>query len=142
MTDRDGYGYGEQADLFQRLLDDIRVLGPSGIERIAHGWDRHVAIHPNRRQAFDKARQDALEKVRKEAWTSAQAEISEFTEGRGSTVAWKVEPGDVGHRAEEAALAAGLAVLARDRLGEDDYRTLVRPMSEAIRWLLPDEEPD
>jgi len=33
-------------------------------------------------------------------------------------------------------------VLARDRLGEDDYRTLVRPMSEAIRWLLPDEEPD
>ena len=36
---------------------------------------------------------------------------------------------------------AALGVLTRDRLARDQYTALVRPMAEALPWLLPEAPP-
>ena len=41
-VDAEGYGFPEHQQTLARLMDDIRVLSPAGVERVAHGWDGHV----------------------------------------------------------------------------------------------------
>ena len=40
--DAEGYGFPEHQRTLARLMDDIRVLSPAGVERAAMGWDTHV----------------------------------------------------------------------------------------------------
>jgi hypothetical protein len=75
-------------------------------------------------------------------WDDARKRILDLTEGRTSLEDWKAEHGDIGHKAERALLAAALAILAREKIDHPHYITLVRPMSEALPWLLPELPPE
>ena len=138
--------YGPNSGLIQNLVDDCRVLGPSGIERIAWGRQRHVAATEEARQAYLQAEQAAQESIedsgRSDAWRAAESAIREVTEGRTSPVAWRSEHGVAGEPDEDATLHAAMALVVRDRLEDQHYRHLVKAMAEAIPWLLPDEPPD
>ena len=63
------------------------------------------------------------------------------TEGRRALVAWQFEHGEIGHKAERAAFGAALGLFARDHISRDTFATLLRPMDEALPWLLPKEPP-
>jgi hypothetical protein len=97
-------------------------------------------------QRFRDAERAALRMLeqtnRAQLWDDAKKRILDLTEGRTSLVSWKVEHGDVGHKAERALLGAALGILTRDRLSHEQYTTLVRPMSEALPWLLPEAPPE
>ena len=67
-------------------------------------------------------------------------QILGLTERGQPLVAWRAEHGPVGHKAEEALLAAALAITAGDALGPQ-RATLLRPMAEALPWLLPAAAP-
>ncbi|HYM50391.1 MAG TPA: hypothetical protein VET65_07420 [Candidatus Limnocylindrales bacterium] len=142
--DRDGYGYENTDRGIERLLTDARTLSPVGIERIAWGWDRHE--DPKALERFREAEKRALKAIeqadRGPEWERVRTTVLDLTEGRTSLVSWKVEHGETGHKAEHAMLGAALAIVARDRIGHDDYRTLVRPMAEGLPWLLPEEPPE
>ena len=142
--DAEGYGYGSHEEGLERLLTDARVLSPAGIERAAWGWDRHE--DPRLMQRFHDAERAGLRALEKSdrgpQWEEARRRILELTEGRTSLEDWKAEHGDVGHKAERALLAAALAILARDKIDHEHYATLVRPMSEALPWLLPELLPE
>ena len=141
--DRDGYGYKATDNGIERLLADARTLSPSGIERAAWGWDRHEdPITLQRFRAAEKVAIHALEEAdRGQRWEESRRAILELTEGRSSAVSWKVEHGDKGHKAEHAVLGAGLGLLAQDRIDHAHFSTLVRPMAEALPWLLPEAPP-
>jgi hypothetical protein len=143
-VDAEGYGYRDHEQGLDRLLTDARVLSPAGIERVAWGWDRHE--DPRIMERFHEAERVALRALEKNnrgpQWDDARKRILDLTEGRTSLVDWKAEHGDVGHKAERALLAAALAILARDKLDHPHYVTLVRPMSEAVPWLLPELPPE
>jgi hypothetical protein len=140
--DQEGYGYKAGEDLVGRLLQDLRTLSPAGIERAAWGWDRHerTALAD-----YHRAEKSALHAAEGEElgprWEELRREVLDLTEGRGSLVSWKAEHGDVGHKAERAALGAALALVARSSLGHQDYVTLARPLAEALPWLLPEAPP-
>ena len=140
----DAEGYGSHEEGLERLLTDARVLSPAGIERAAWGWDRHE--DPRLMQRFHDAERAGLRALEKSdrgpQWEEARRRILELTEGRTSLEDWKAEHGDVGHKAERALLAAALAILARDKIDHEHYATLVRPMSEALPWLLPELPPE
>lgn len=147
MTEQAGdHPYGPNSALIQSLLDDCRVLGPSGIERIAWGRRLHVVDSEESRQAFQAAEEAALTAVRDSGRESmleaAQAAVREITEGRTSTEAWRSEHGGAGEPAEDAALHAALALVVRDQLEHEHYRHLAKAMAEALPWLLPEEPPD
>jgi hypothetical protein len=121
-------------------MDDIRVLSPSGVERVARGWDEHVAtkgLH-----AFhdaEKAGTHAIEQAdRGPAWDLVRSSLFGLTESGEALVSWKAEHGDVGHKAERAALAAALGLVAGNLVTKEQRATLLRPMAEALPWLLPD----
>ena len=139
----DAEGYGAKDQGLDRLIGDARVLSPAGIERVAWGWDRHE--DPRIMERFHDAERAALRALEKsnrgQQWDDARKRILDLTEGRTSLEDWKAEHGDIGHKGERALLAAALAILARDLIDHDHYVTLVRPMSEALPWLLPDEGP-
>jgi hypothetical protein len=120
------------------------VLSPAGIERVAWGWDRHE--DPRLMERFHEAERAALRVIEKNnrgaAWDEARKRMLDLTEGRASLEDWKAEHGDVGHKGERALLAAALAIVARDKLDHEHYVTLVRPMSEALPWLLPEVPPE
>ena len=143
-VDAEGYGYrtGEQG--IDRLLNDARVLSAAGIERAAWGWDRHE--DPTAMQRFRDAERVAVRVLeqtnRGSLWEETRKRILDLTEGRSSLVSWKTEHGDIGHKSERAMLAAALGVLARDRLSHEQYVTVVRPMAEALPWLLPEAPPE
>jgi hypothetical protein len=143
-ADAEGYGYQPDEQGLERLLTDARVLSPAGIERAAWGWDRHE--DPRLMQRFHAAERAALHAIeaanRGQQWEEARRRILELTEGRTSLEDWKAEHGDVGHKGERALLAAALGIMARDKLDHEQYVTLVRPMSEALPWLLPELPPE
>jgi hypothetical protein len=143
-ADAEGYGYGAHEEGLERLLTDARVLSPAGIERAAWGWDRHE--DPAAMQRFRDAERVAIRILeqtdRGQLWEGTRKRILDLTEGRTSLVSWKAEHGDVGHKAEHALLGAALAILTRDRLSHEQYATLVRPMAEALPWLLPEAPPE
>jgi len=68
--------------------------------------------------------------------------ILDLTEGRSSLVSWKIEHGDPGHKAEQAALGAALALVGGEKLPHQEFVSLVRPMAEALPWLLPEVAPE
>jgi len=139
--DAEGYGFPEHDRTLARLIDDVRVMGPAGIERAAEGWDRHVGPHAE--AAFheaEKAATHALEQHdRGSIWDTFRSNLFGMTESGGALVSWKAEHGQVGHKAEDAAFAAALALVASEFVKPEQFATLVRPMSEALPWLLPDE---
>src|SRR5256714_15124873 len=132
--DAEGYGYGSHEEGSERLRTAAGVLSPASIERAAWGWDRHE--DPAAMQRFRDAERAALRMLeqtnRAQPWDDAKKRILDLTEGRTSLVSWKVEHGDVGHKAERALLGAALGILTRDRLGHEHYVTPVRPMSRAL----------
>ena len=140
----DAEGYGAKDQGVDRLIADARVLSPAGIERVAWGWDRHE--DPGLMERFREAERTALRVLEKNnlgaAWDEARKRMLDLTEGRTSLEDWKAEHGDVGHKAERALLAAALGILARGKLDHEHYVTLVRPMSEALPWLLPEVAPE
>jgi len=56
-------------------------------------------------------------------------------------VSWKAEHGDIGHKAEQAAFAAALGLVASNLIGKEQAAALMRPMAEALPWLLPEQTP-
>jgi hypothetical protein len=144
MTDADlplrtgGYLGTEQG--VERLLSDLRVMSGAGIERAAWGWDRHVgeAGLEQYREAERAAVHELEAAGRGDEWETLRRQILDLTEGHGSLVAWRAEHGPAGHGAEQAALGAGLGLLAGGGLGRDDLIVLLHPMDEALPWLLPE----
>ncbi len=67
-----------------------------------------------------------------------EEELRRLTHGHD----WQAEDVQAGRTAAEAARHAGMALLARDAIDHLQYRHLVKAMSEALPWLLPEELPD
>jgi hypothetical protein len=136
--DAEGYGFPEHERTLARLMDDIRVLSPAGVERVANGWDEHVGAKGL--QAFhdaEKAAVHAIEQAdRGPAWDLVRSSLFGLTESGDALVSWKAEHGDVGHKAERAALAAALGLVAGNLITKEQRLTLLRPMAEALPWLL------
>jgi hypothetical protein len=139
--DAEGYGFPEHPRTLKRLIDDIRVLSPAGVERAAQGWDEHAtgqglkALHE-----AEKAALHAIEKAdRGPTWDEVRRNLFGMTESGGALISWKAEHGEIGHKAEDAAFMTALALVAGDLISQQQSATLMRPMSEALPWLLPDE---
>lgn len=114
----------------KRLIEDLRLLGPAGIERAAEAWRRAAAEDSARTAA---ARREEAHP----AWREAEAQIFEVAGGE----AWK----SVEQVHREAAIGAAqdalLALLERRTLGRE-YRRLAAPMASALPWLLSGEAED
>src|SRR6058998_2284957 len=130
-VDAEGYGFPEHQRTLARLIDDIRILSPSGVERAAQGWDRHARLHGLESiHAAEKAALHAIEKAdRGPAWDEVRRNLFGLTESGGA----------IGHKAEDAAFMAALGLVAGNLIGKEQANTLVRPLSEALPWLLPEE---
>jgi hypothetical protein len=141
-TDAEGYGFSAD-DRLDRFKQDIRVLSPAGIERAARGWDRHVG--KAKLEAFHEAEKAALHAIegtdRWTAWDDIRTNLFKLTESDKALVAWRLEHGEVGHKAETAAQAAALGLLARDAIDAEQARLLLSPLAEALPWLLPEQAP-
>jgi hypothetical protein len=74
-------------------------------------------------------------------WDSVRRSIYKLTEGDHRAISWDVEHGDVSHKSEHAAYGAALGLLAGNRIDHHTREVLMRPMAEALPWLLPDEPP-
>ena len=140
-VDAEGYGFPEHQRTIQRLVDDIRVLSPAGIERAAQGWDKHARLHGlDEIHKAEKAAVHAIEQSgRGEAWDEVRRNLFGLTESGGALVSWKAEHGETGHNAEDAAFMAALGIVAGNLINKQQQSTLLRPMSEALPWLLPEE---
>jgi hypothetical protein len=140
-VDAEGYGFPDHQKTIQRLIDDIRVLSPSGVERAAQGWDRHARLHGlDHIHKAEKAAVHAIEQQgRGEAWDEVRRNLFGLTESGGALISWKAEHGDIGHKAEDAAFMAALGLVAGGSIGNEEQAALLRPMSEALPWLLPEE---
>jgi hypothetical protein len=139
--DAEGYGFPAHQRTLKRLIDDIRVLSPAGVERAAQGWDLHATgeAHKALREA-EKAAIHALETAdRGSAWDEVRRNLFGLTESGGALISWKAEHGDIGHKAEDAAFMTALALVAGDLISPEQAATLMRPMAEALPWLLPEE---
>lgn len=135
--------YGPDSDNVERLLSDMRVLGPSGIERIAWAWHRYGEPHiAECDSALQAARRAVSENGLDEAWRAADADLRQLTEGHFAQEAWQSEQGSVGRTAEDAMTHAAIALVARPHISDDVYHTLVKTASETLPWLLPSERPD
>jgi hypothetical protein len=136
-VDAEGYGFPDHKRTLARLIDDIRILSPSGVERVAAGWDEHVGEKnlPAFREA-EKAALHAIEQAdRGPAWDEVRRTLFGLTESGAALISWRAEHGEMGHKAENAAFAAALGLLA-DGIGKEQQHTLLRPMAEALPWLL------
>lgn len=141
MSESDGYEPDPHQTAIDRLESDARTLGPSGIERAAEAWQRTAGLDPDRWHEAERRALRAVETAnRTGAWDEARARLHGETEGQAALVAWRVEHGATGHRAESALLGAALAVLARDQLDEETYLTLAGPMAAALPWLAPSDQ--
>jgi hypothetical protein len=136
-VDREGYGFPEHQHTLARLMDDVRVLSPAGVERVAHGWDQHVGTKGL--QAFhdaEKAATHAIEQAdRGAAWDSVRSSLFGLTESGDALVSWKAEHGEIGHKAERAAFAGALGLVAGNLITKEQAATLTRPLAEALPWL-------
>jgi hypothetical protein len=138
--DPEGYYFPPHKRTLARLMEDIRVLGPAGVERAATGWDKHVGEHGL--EAFHTAERAALHAIeqadRGPAWDEVRRSLFGLTESGGALISWQAEHGDIGHKAERAAFATALALLAQDLINAGQFATLAAPLSEALPWLLPE----
>ena len=139
--DIEGYGPRPGQTPIERLLEDSRTLSPAGIERAASGWDRYAAAHERYHEA-EKAALHALESSDHGAeWDLLRNQLLGLTERSTALVSWRVEHGETGHKAENALLGAALALTAEETLDRGHREALVRPMSEALPWLLGSPAP-
>jgi hypothetical protein len=140
-VDAEGYGFPDHQKTIARLIEDIRILSPAGVERAAQGWDRHARLHGlDEIHKAEKAAVHAIEQAgRGEAWDEVRRNLFGLTESGNSLVSWKAEHGEVGHKGEDAAFMAALALVAGNLISKEQQATLLRPMSEALPWLLPEE---
>ena len=140
-VDAEGYGFPEHQRTLTRLIDDIRVLSPAGVERVAMGWDRHIGkrgLQPFR--DAEKAATHAIEQAdRGPAWDEVRRNLFGMTESGDALVSWKAEHGEIGHKAEQAAFGAALGLVAGGLINKEQQTTLMRPLAEALPWLLPEE---
>jgi hypothetical protein len=138
--DIEGYGFPEHKESLARLMDDIRVLSPAGVERVAQGWDLHVGTKGL--QAWHDAERAAIHSVeqadRGPAWDLVRSSLFGLTESGDALISWKAEHGEVGHKAERAALGAALGIIAGNLIPKEQAAILKRPMSEALPWLKPE----
>ena len=136
-VDAEGYGFPEHQRSLARLMDDIRVLSPAGVERVARGWDDHVGT--KRLQPFhdaEKAATHAIEQAdRGAAWDLVRSSLFGLTESGDALVSWKAEHGDIGHKAERAAFAAALGLVAGNLITKEQQAILQAPLAEALPWL-------
>src|ERR1700687_3720351 len=98
--DAEGYGFPEHQRTIARLMDDVRVLSPSGVERVAAGWDEHVGDKglPAFREA-EKAALHAIEKAdRGPAWDEVRRTLFGMTESGQALISWR--GGGAGARAQ------------------------------------------
>jgi len=141
--DADGYGFAPSERTPERLLADFRTLSPAGVERTAWGWDQHVG--KSGRDPFRQAETKAVEAIERnnqgERWDEVRRAIYNLTEGDHRAISWELEHGDVSHKSEHAAYGAALALLAGDSIDRETRETLMRPMAEALPWLLPGTPP-
>ncbi len=129
------------SEAIKRLESDLRTFSPAGIERVAWGWRQHES-DPTRIHAAEQAALHLIEQTdRGAAWEDLRRTLHDFMEGSGSLLSWKEEHGHEGHTAERAVYAAALALLAGDDLLHAQYVALVRPLAEALPWLLPETPP-
>jgi len=136
VVDREGYGYDSHQSLTERLVDDLRALGPSGIERIAESYQQLEQVgHKQRFHDVERKALAAVQEGRVDEWEQLRARIHHLTDGGGSLESWKAEHGDTGHRAEAAVLAGAIGLLALGDIPRDDYLKLVEPLSAALPWL-------
>jgi hypothetical protein len=140
-VDAEGYGFPEHQKTIQRLIEDIRILSPAGVERAAQGWDRHARLHGlDEIHKAERAAVQAIERNgRGEAWDEVRRNLFGLTESGQALVSWKAEHGEIGHKAEDAAFMAALGLLAGNLISKEQQKTLLRPLSEALPWLLPEE---
>jgi hypothetical protein len=138
--DLEGYSFPPHKRTLARLMEDIRIMGPAGVERVAQGWEMHVGEHGHEAlHAAERAALHAIEQAdRGPAWDEVRRSLFGLTESGTALISWKAEHGEVGHKAEESAFAAALALLAQDMITKEQYTTLARPMAEALPWLSPD----
>jgi phage/plasmid-associated DNA primase len=119
-------------DDVKRLFEDLRLLGPSGIERVAQAWQAVAANEDAIRTSAERRAEDDPE------WREAEAQIFQVARGE----AWLSLPQTDRDSAVAAAQDALLAILERKTLGETRYRTLAHPLGSALPWLLTDEVED
>lgn len=139
--DAEGYGFPEHQKTLSRLVEDIRILSPAGVERAAEGWERHARLGGLEEiHKAEKAAVHAIEQAgRGEAWDEVRRNLFGLTESGNSLVSWKAEHGEIGHKAEDAAFMAALGLVAGNLISQEQQATLVRPLAEALPWLLPEE---
>jgi len=139
--DAEGYGFPPHQRTLARLIEDIRILSPAGVERAAQGWDRHAKLHGL--QSIHEAEKAAIHAIEKAdqgpAWDEVRRSLFGLTESGGALVSWKAEHGEIGHKAEDAAFMAALALVAGNLISKEQQATLLRSMAEALPWLLPEE---
>ena len=116
----------------ERLLEDLRLIGPAGLERAVQAWRAGADEDDGVRTTAEKKEEDDP------AWQAAEAEIFQLAKGD----AWRsLEQVD-----REAAIAAAqdalLAVMEKGSLQKSDYRRLAGPMASALPWLLTGEAED
>ena len=99
MSEFDGTGggrYGPNTEALERLLSDARVLGPSGIERIAWGWSRYAAGGLEACTSAEKTARRLIDETgRQEAWRAAEGDLKELVEGHYAQSAWRSEPASI-----------------------------------------------
>lgn len=150
-VDADGYGPRPHQTDIDRLIEDTRTLSAVSIERIAEAWTEeagpgpadgpgaHREVTSAAHTAWVAAERAALHSLessgRTPEWDALRQRLLDLTEHHGALVSWRQEHGDTGHRAEDALMGAGLALLTRAALDGEHLRTLVAPMSSALPWL-------
>ena len=126
----------------ERLVADLRVISEVGIERAAWGWDRHEQAGLDAYHAAERAALKATEAADLgPAWEQRRRQLFAMTEGRPALISWQAEHGETGHKAERAAFGAALGLFTQGLLSHEQYTALVRPMAEALPWLLPEIPP-
>ncbi|MGH7667144.1 MAG: hypothetical protein ACREN1_07540 [Candidatus Dormibacteria bacterium] len=142
-NDIDGYGFAAEGRTVGRLTADLRELDRYGIERFARGWDKVVG--ESGLDEFSAAEQTAAEILEHESrvgeWHEVRDILDELTAGEGALTSWRAEPTEVGRKAERAALAAALGLVAGADSGHPEVEILLRPAAEALPWLLLEDLP-
>src|SRR5256886_5029868 len=123
------------------VIEDFIVLPPEGVERAARGGARHARLGGLEEiHKAEKAAIHAIEKAdRGAAWDEVRRSLFGLTESGNSLVSWKAEHGEIGHKGEDAAFMAALGLVAGNLISKEQQAALLRPMSEALPWLLPEE---
>ena len=109
-------------------------MSPAGVERVAQGWE-HRAGDGGVREAEQAALRAVEATGRSSEWDDLRNRLLGLTERGEPLVAWRAEHGPTGHKAEDALMAAALALTAGDALDAGHRAALLRPMSEALPWL-------